>query len=266
MAIVSQTRHSSSVFRDNVSYGPAHYQDAGPNQDEESSLQDEDSTLQDEDAILQDKDSSLQDEDPSLQDKDTSLQDKDASILDEDSSFQYEDASLQDEDSSIQDEESSFQDEAAALLQALQVKAAAFSNTDWLAHWTHVGPPLLARGWVTLCPHVPLTAVERATGVGFLVRGEGSEEEREEGGEEEEMAGIVRHTETLHITSEPETTSQDMSCDQSHDQLTDDEIQRMWRELYNSYYWHCYQEYITSQGSPEPVRVSHDCHVVYIPL
>lgn len=145
------------------------------------------------------------------------------------------------------------QDETATLLHALQMKAAAFSDSAWQAHWNRTAPWLLARGWASLYPHIPLAEVERATGVGFLV----AAVRRENG--EDVMSDLVRATQTLDITTDNcesvamETANQEASCDKSHDPqaITDEEIQRLWGELYNSYYWYCYQSWVEGEGKRE---------------
>lgn len=133
------------------------------------------------------------------------------------------------------------------------MKAAAFSDSAWQAHWNQTAPWLLARGWASLYPHIPLAEVERATGVGFLV----AAVRRENG--EDVMSDLVRATQTLDITTDGcesvamETANQEASSDKSHDPqvITDEEIQRLWGELYNSYYWYCYQSWVEGEGERE---------------
>lgn len=131
------------------------------------------------------------------------------------------------------------------------MKAAAFSDSAWLAHWSHTAPWLLAQGWTSLYPHIPLHEVERATGIGFLVaavRGK------------DEMRDLVRATQTLDITTDGcesvamETANQE-ACDESCDPqtVTDEEIRRLWEELYNSYYWYCYQTWVEGEREGEGV-------------
>ena len=141
-------------------------------------------------------------------------------------------------------------DEAAALLQALQVKVAAFSDSAWLAHWDLTAPSLLAHGWASVYPHVPLPVVERATGVRFLVAAV-SGESGEDG--EEVMSDLVKATESLDITadaSEMETANQNITQIPSTP-ATDEEIKRFWGDLYNSYYWYCYQNWVEGEGEGE---------------
>ena len=130
------------------------------------------------------------------------------------------------------------EDETAALLRALKVKAAAFSDSDWLAHWNSHAPSLLARGWLSLHPLISLASVERATGLRFLVAAAG--ETGETG--EEVMVEVVRATGALDISSDNE----------SHDSLlappTDDEIQRLWGKVYNDHYWYCYWKWVEGKS------------------
>ena len=76
-------------------------------------------------------------------------------------------------------------DEEAAILLALQMKAAAFSDPDWLAEWERQGPTLLTTGWTSLHPHLSLEEVARVTGAGFLVAAVGGGGEGEGEGEKD---------------------------------------------------------------------------------
>ena len=166
------------------------------------------------------------------------------------------------------------------------MKAAAFSDAAWLDHWDQHGPTLVARGWASLYPHLPLAQVERATGVGFLVTAVGGE--GVEGGVGDLVTGVsgegveggvgdlVRATESLVISEEEaqatgnrgtadtsetvvmETTNQTPKASCAHDpeprtltSATDEELQRLWGEHYNTYYWYCYQQWRGGQGEGE---------------
>ena len=154
------------------------------------------------------------------------------------------------------------------------MKAAAFSDAAWLAHWDQHGPTLLARGWASLYPHLPLAQVERATGVGFLVTGVSGE------GVEGGVGDLVRATEALVISEEEaqatgnrgtadtsetvvmETTNQIPEASCAHDpeprtltSATDEELQRLWGEHYNTYYWYWYQQWRGGQGEGEAEAV-----------
>ena len=50
--------------------------------------------------------------------------------------------------------------EESELLQALQMKAAAFADKRWETYWLKEGPGILANGWIALYPHIPLSRVE----------------------------------------------------------------------------------------------------------
>ena len=220
----------------------------------------------------------------------------------------------------------------AGLLAALAVKAAAFSDRGWMDHWNQSGPSLLARRWSSLHPHIPLSSLERATGVGFLVSaaregGEGGEiggigEDGEIGGigEDGEIGGIGEDGEIGGIGEDGEiggigedgkiggigedgkiggigedgeiggigedgdgeiggigedvdgeiggigedgeigdivraTAALEISDDRSHeDQVTpptDDEIRRLWTEMYNTHYWYWYQRWTGEEGGCE---------------
>lgn len=119
------------------------------------------------------------------------------------------------------------------------MKAAAFSDSDWLLHWNSSGPSLLARKWSSLHPHIALSSVETATGLRFLVPASG--EMGEVGGSGKEgMGEIMRATGALEIAGDKE-------CERSHDPIltppTDDEIRRLWNEMYNSQYWYWFQQW-----------------------
>lgn len=122
------------------------------------------------------------------------------------------------------------------------MKAAAFSDSDWLLHWNSSGPSLLARKWSSLYPHISLSSVETATGLMFLVPASGEVGEVGEvgGSGKEGMGEIMRATGALEIAGDKE-------CERSHDPIltlpTDDEIRRLWNEMYNSQYWYWFQQW-----------------------
>ena len=166
--------------------------------------------------------------------------------------------------------------ERSTLLRALCTKAAAFSDTGWQGHWSTAGPPLLAAAWSSLHPHISLSSVEAATGLTFLASapcsGSGETGERGdpggsgesgdpgeagdpgESGEsgdpgeagdpgesgEEVIEEIVRGTGALKIAGGND-------CSVSHDLTltppTDDEIRRLWDDVYNTQYWFWFQRW-----------------------
>ena len=148
------------------------------------------------------------------------------------------------------------------------MKAAAFSDSAWLAHWEREGPSLLARAWLSLYPHFSLSSVEAATGLTFLVTAATSKsgEMGDSGENAQEMGEIVEATGALHIsdqscdpqstppTNEPQLTpptAKPQSTPPTEEpQLTppsDNEIWRLWSELYNSHYWFWYQRWREQQ-------------------
>ena len=141
------------------------------------------------------------------------------------------------------------------------MKAAAFSDSDWLLHWNSSGPSLLARKWSSLYPHISLSSVETATGVRFLVPVSGEMGEVGEVGEvggsgKEGMGEIMRATGALEIAGDKE-------CERSHDPIltppTDDEIRRLWNEMYNSQYWYWFQQWREERrGEVEKVEVEEE--------
>ena len=50
--------------------------------------------------------------------------------------------------------------EEEQLLLAVRLKAEAFANKEWLQYWNTNGPSLLATGWVTAHPHIPLQTLQ----------------------------------------------------------------------------------------------------------
>ena len=162
--------------------------------------------------------------------------------------------------------------ERSTLLRALRTKAAAFSDTGWQEHWSTAGPPLLAAAWSSLHPHISLSSVEAATGLTFLVSapcsGSGERGDPGESGEsgdpgeagdpgesgEEVIEEIVRGTGALKIAGGND-------CSVSHDFTltppTDDEIRRLWDDVYNTQYWFWFQrwrEKRTMEEEEEPAQ------------
>ena len=125
-------------------------------------------------------------------------------------------------------------------MRALRLKAAVFSDGGWQEHWSRSGPSLLASAWSSLFPHIPLSSVETATGLEFLVSAACASGEGGEG----VMGEIVRATGALEITGDDESA---VSHDMSHDSLvtppSDEEIRRLWGEVYNTQYWYWYQRW-----------------------
>ena len=121
-------------------------------------------------------------------------------------------------------------------MRALRLKAAVFSDGGWQEHWSRSGPSLLASAWSSLFPHIPLSSVETATGLEFLVSAACASGEGGEG----VMGEIVRATGALEITGDDESA---VSRDLLVTPPSDEEIRRLWGEVYNTQYWYWYQRW-----------------------
>ena len=116
------------------------------------------------------------------------------------------------------------EDTMESMLGALQLKAAAFANQEWEAHWSQSGPSLLAQAWMAAYPHLPLSRVESVCGVDFLV-----------------AAAAEPPVAECHIAEEGG--------------VSDSELESLWWHLYNQWYWYTYHVY--SQSVPSQCGSTH---------
>ena len=120
------------------------------------------------------------------------------------------------------------EDTMEGVLGALQLKAAAFADRQWEAHWLQVGPSMLAQAWMVAYPQLPLSRVESVCGVDFLVA----------------------------AAAEPPV----VECLASGgDGVADSELLGLWLHFYNQWYWYAYHAYSQSlAGQCMPGQVEGD--------
>ena len=119
------------------------------------------------------------------------------------------------------------EDTMEGVLGALKMKAAAFADPEWEAHWAQVGPSMLAQAWIASYPHLPLSHVETVCAVDFLV------------------AAAAEAPETECHTS-------------GEGGVSDSELHRLWWDFYNQWYWYAYHAYSQAvAGACESPQAEH---------
>ena len=142
------------------------------------------------------------------------------------------------------------------LCQALQMKAAAYTDQDWQSYWSSNGPYILASYWRECHPKIPLKRVEVISGLGFLCTALENmmtlRVEKEESNCEEAVGSQTTPTfestwMDSHSDEKTEADTGGMKRNEPSDnnavQMEDEQVLSLWNTFYNEMYWYVYSQY-----------------------